>query len=154
MSSPPPLRVTVIDDHGSEEGSDTITFTISRETPTDTPFTINYTLTGTASNGVDYVTNILSVTMPAGETDVLVVITPVDDGLGEPTETVTLTLLSSADYNIASPAAATAFIADNEPIVSLTVLDEFGSEEGPDTMTFNIVRTGSTNQPLTVNYRL
>jgi hypothetical protein len=155
MSSPPVvLRVTATDDQGSEEGSDTITFSIWREAPGDTALAVNYTLIGSASNGIDYVTNVLSATIPAGETNVLVVITPIDDGIAEPSETVTLSLLSSADYNIVSPAAATAFISDNEPIVSLSVPDEFGSEEGPDTITFNIIRTGNTAQPLTVNYQL
>jgi len=58
--------------------------------PAPTPYTINYTIGGTATNGVDYVTIPTSVTVPSGEDSVAIVIDPFYDGIPEGTETVVL----------------------------------------------------------------
>jgi hypothetical protein len=153
----PPVNVhaTVVDAQGSEEGPDPISFNIWRDGSTEAPLTVTYTLTGTATNGVDYVTNVLSVTIPAGEMSVLVEITPIDDPVAEPAETVLLSLVSGVDYTISSPAGGTGIIADNEPIVRLVVVDNEGNEEGGDPVVFNIWRTdASIAGPVVVNYTL
>lgn len=155
IEAPAPVRVIALDDQGSEEGSDTISFNIVRDGSTDAPLTVFYTLTGSADNGTDYETNTLSVTIPAGETNAVVVITPIDDPIGEPTETVVLTLVATAEYNTGSPIRATGRITDNEPVISLAVIDNEGNEEGSDPVVFNIWRTGGDHTvPLTVIYNL
>ncbi|MCI0746624.1 MAG: hypothetical protein L0Y58_14585, partial [Verrucomicrobia subdivision 3 bacterium] len=154
LINPPPVRVAATDDQGAENPADTISFNIWREGGTEEPLTVIYTLTGTAGNGVDYQTNVLTATIPAGETNVVITITPTDDPLGEPTETVILTLASTSEYNVAAPVRATGFIVDDEPILTLTATDDFGGEEGADTITFSISRETAGATPLTVNYTL
>lgn len=62
--------------------------------PLPNPYTINYTIAGTATNGVDYTNIGTSVTIPAGDTAGIVNISPVLDGIPEGTETVKLYLLN------------------------------------------------------------
>lgn len=156
MTSPPKVRVFATDAQGSEEGTDTISFDIRREVSTEEPLTVIYTLTGTATNGVDYVTDPLTAIIPAGETNVMVVITPIDDLHSDPAETVILTLVGTADYNTGSPTAATGIIVDNEPLVSVVARDSEGNEEGLDPIIFEVFRAGvgSIAGPLTVTYTL
>jgi Calx-beta domain-containing protein len=156
MVSPPKVRVFATDDQGSEEGPNTISFDIRREVSTDQPLTVIYTLTGTATNGIDYVTDPLTAIIPAGETNVIVVITPIDDLHSDPAETVILTLVGTADYNTGSPTAATGTIVDNEPLLSVIAQDSEGNEEGPDPIIFEVFRAGvgSIAGPLTVTYTL
>jgi hypothetical protein len=153
--APAPVRVFAQDDQGSEEGPDTISFNIVRDGSTDAPLTVVYTLAGTAANGVDYETNTLSAVIPAGETNVVVVITPIDDALGEPAETVILTVVATSEYNTGTPVRATGTIADNEPVIALAVIDSEGNEELNDPVVFEIYRSGGrTDVAVTVLYSL
>jgi hypothetical protein len=75
--------------------------------------TVNYAITGTAANGVDYSLLSGSVVIPNGSNSVDIPITSLEDGLFEGTETITLTLLPSLDYGIGE-SSATLYLADNE----------------------------------------
>jgi uncharacterized protein (TIGR02145 family) len=55
-----------------------------------TPYTVNYTIGGTAVNGVDYVTIPSSVTIPVGQDSTGIIINPFLDNLPEGIETVIL----------------------------------------------------------------
>lgn len=156
IAPPTAVSVAALDDQGSEEGPDILSFNIWRDGSTDEPLTIQYTLTGTATNGVDYVTDLLTAIIPAGETNVVVVITPIDDPHSDPNETVMLTLVGTAVYTIVSPVGATGTIIDNEPLVSVVAQDSEGNEAGPDPIIFDVFRAGigSIAGPLTVNYTL
>ena len=153
---PPGVSVEVFDPLAHENGPDTATFSVYRTGDTSQDLVVQYTLTGTATNGTDYVTNMLSATIPAGATNVEVVITPIDDTEAEVTETVVLTLASGSTYDLKSPSAATIFIADNEiPVVTVTslrpIVEEGMVSYGPE---FIFTRVGETNVELYVNYDL
>ncbi|NIP86672.1 MAG: hypothetical protein GTO03_14365, partial [Planctomycetales bacterium] len=69
-----------------------------------------YTLGGTAIAGVDYEGEpglSGTMTIPAGQSAATITITPVDDEEVEVAETVELTLQSSSQYTLGSPATAT-----------------------------------------------
>lgn len=153
---PPPVSVETPDSFGHENGADTITFSIYRTGDTSADLTVNYTLTGTAINGTDYVTNTLSATILAGFTNVLVTLTPEDDSVAEPTETVVLTLVSGAAYDLSSPVAGTGYIADNEtPHVTITAARAAIEESIPNyPAQFTITRLGETNLDIFVNVDL
>ncbi len=79
------------------------------------PLTFNYTLSGTATNGLDYNTLSGTATLESGQTSVEIPITPIDDSLIEGTENVVLTLQEGASYNLdLDKSAATVSILDNE----------------------------------------
>lgn len=94
-------------------------FTINRLGDTAASLTVNYTISGTASNGVDYIFLPGTVTIPAGESNAVVTVMPIDDDIPEPTETVVLTLASGAGYGVLSSRSATVNLADDGDIGGL-----------------------------------
>jgi len=144
---PPEVSLEVSDNLGSENGSDTISFTISRAGDTTAPLTVNYSLTGTALNGSDYSTNELSITILAGQSSASVILTPADDTEPEPIETVVLTLVPSTNYVILTSGPATAYILDNEtPQFTLTTARPVVYEDSFYYMPeFILTRLGETN---------
>lgn len=141
------VSVTATDPIASEAGPDTGTFTITRTGSTSEPLTVNYTLSGTASNGEDYTEMSGTVVIPANESSVDVVVTPIDDSVAELTETVILTLATSENYAVASPSSATVVIADNEtPLLQIVSLSTNIYERlQHDYARLTIRRLGNTN---------
>ena len=156
----PTVSVVATDANASEQGPDTGTFTITRAGDMSSALTVNYTLSGTAQNGTDYQRVGTSVTIAAGASSATVTVTPVDDTQVEGDETVILTIVSDAAYNVGSLNNATVTIHDNDqpppqkPTVTVVATDANASEQGPDTGTFTITRAGDMSSALTVNYTL
>lgn len=75
---------------------------------------VNYQLSGTASNGIDYVNLPGTVTIPAGQPGTLVNLVPINDTVAEGIETVTLTVLPGAGYSPEVLGLNTLEIIDNE----------------------------------------
>jgi hypothetical protein len=77
--------------------------------------TVQFTVAGTATAGSDYTALPTSVTIPAGQTSVTVTVSPINDTLPEPSETVVLTL-APGGYVIGGTGAATVIIGDDDTI--------------------------------------
>jgi hypothetical protein len=94
-------------------------FTISRLGNASTNLTVNYTVTGTASNGVDYVALPGTVTIPAGEAYAMIPVVPFYDGKTNFSKTVVISLAadtnSPPDYTLGRPSRAAALIMDYWP---------------------------------------
>ncbi len=82
--------------------------------PLGVPVTINYTLTGSASPGADYLPLSGSATIAAGQNTIDIEIKAIDDVMVEGSETVVLTLDSSAEYILGTNSSATVSINDND----------------------------------------
>ncbi len=142
-----PVTVAASDATASEDDLSTGTFTLTRTGPTTSPLTVNFTVGGTALSGGDYTAIGTSAVIPAGQASVPVVITPLDDSLLEPSETVVLTLSSSASYAFSVSASATVTLADDESLF-VRMNDGFDSvtatagNDGDDP--FDSAWTGST----------
>ena len=96
----------------TKEGSfNSAVFTLSRSAAGE-PLTINYTMSGTASNGSDYIALPGSATFGAAETTVTIEVEAMDDAVAEETETVVFNITPSAGYVSGESAAVT--IEDNE----------------------------------------
>jgi uncharacterized surface protein with fasciclin (FAS1) repeats len=149
---PAGVSVEVTDPVASESG-DTGSFSIFRDN-TIGDLAVYYSLTGSAGNGVDYETNVLSAVIPAGSTNVVVTITAIDDNITEPVENLTLTILGSSEYNLRPPIVGSIAIADNEPAqIAVSTVDSTAVERFPsDTITFRVQRTGETNSELFVSF--
>ncbi len=120
--------VSTADPSAAEAGPDPAIFTITRSGGPTNALQVYYTLSGTAVSNVDYTVSPQSpFTFPEGQTSIDITITPIDDGQGEPIETVVLTLATGI-YNIVSPASAEATIADND--LSLRYWDINGATAG------------------------
>ena len=151
----PTVTVSATDAAAAEAGPDTGTYTVTRTGPTTAALTVNYALSGTASDGTDFPTLGTSVTIPVGASSAAITLTPTDDALAEADETAILTLSANAAYAIGTPSVATVTISDNDlPTVTVTASDASASEAGPDTGQYTISRTGPTTAALAVNYAL
>lgn len=142
------VSVTAPAANASEAGPTPGTFTITR-TSGGSPLTVFYTMTGSASNGVDYV-NALggalsgSVTFAAGDLSTNITIVPVDDAVPEVTEAVRLSITPSITY--AGADSATITISDNEtPQLTIANVSSQMFERTNDYATFRLTRLGDTN---------
>ena len=147
----PTVTVAATDASAAEDGPSTGTFTFTRTGPTTLPLTVNYTVGGTATSGVDYGSIGTSVTLGIGVTSVTRTVTPIADTLVEGNETVVVTL-AAGQYINGSPSSATVTIADSVPTITVTATDASAAEDPNDTGTFTFTRTGPTTLALTVNY--
>ena len=96
----------------SEIGPTPGVFTVTRPAgATNEALAVNYTVSGSASNGVDYSSLGGTATIAAGQSNAAIVVTPILDELLEGTETVRVTLASGA-YVVGSPSNAEVTIAD------------------------------------------
>ncbi|MFM7100192.1 MAG: PKD domain-containing protein, partial [Verrucomicrobiota bacterium] len=152
------VSVTVLD-ADCAEGANTGTFRITR---TGTAaLTLNcYQTTGTATKGTDYtlspdfvaVSPYQTLTIPAGQPFLDVVVTALDDTAVESFETVTLEVVPSTDYVIGNP-AATLLLTDTDTANSLVRVrvDDRDAFESGDPGRFVIERLGSTASSLSVS---
>lgn len=143
----PEVSVIATDTVASEPGSDTAAFALTRSGDLTGSLTVSYTLTGTASNGIDYATNTLSITFAPGEATTNIVITVTDDVIAEPVETVIFNLAVGATYQQGSPASATVQILDEDlPEIHLSTTDTNTYEPlAGDPVVFLLTRYGDTN---------
>ncbi len=134
----------------AENGS-AASFYLSRTGSTTAALTVNYTMSGTATNGTDYASVTGAATIAAGALGVDVPITPTNDALVEGTETITLTLAAGA-YGKGAP--ATFYLTDDEnptvavgfPTTSATGTETAGTVNIPVTL------SASSGSPITVEY--
>lgn len=89
--------------------------------------TVSYSLSGTATNGVDYSNLTGSVTFAAGQTTVDIPINIIDDNDVEGDETVTISLIGNSNYNLGTSVDGTITIADNDLPGSVQWINQFGT---------------------------
>ena len=98
----------------SQTGEGTGTFTFTRTGSTASALTVNFTVAGTATAGVDYTALGTSVTIAAGSATATKQVTVIEDAAIEGDETVSVTLATGAGYGIGSPSAAVVTIKDDD----------------------------------------
>jgi hypothetical protein len=112
---PPTVTITAPDPSASEvPATDTGKFRITRMGCTDSDLSVFFTISGTASNGMDYRRLRGNATIRSGKTSFTITLRPIDDTISEPDETAILTLSPNANYIIGSPSTATVTIHSNE----------------------------------------
>lgn len=108
----PTVTISATDPIAFESGSDPGVFTISRTGDSNAPLTVNYTIGGNATEGVDYNTIGNSVTIPVGSDSVTVTIQPINDAIIDDEEVV-LSLIAIEDfYTVGAPGSAAVTITD------------------------------------------
>ncbi|HVV01144.1 MAG TPA: Calx-beta domain-containing protein, partial [Verrucomicrobiae bacterium] len=111
----PVLDASASDPNAAEPGADTGMVTITRTGSATDALTVNLEITGTASNGVDYATLPATITFPAGVTSTNLLITPINDSLGETAETVIVTIAGNPGlYDVRNPYAIVTIADDND----------------------------------------
>ncbi|NOT55753.1 MAG: hypothetical protein HOP18_14225, partial [Deltaproteobacteria bacterium] len=110
----PVVSIAATDAQAAEPGANPGVITLTRTGSTTAPLTVKLTLTGGATNGVDYRTLPTAITMPAGRVTLAVAITPLDDVVVEATEVVNVNIAASDAYRTGAPATAAVSILDND----------------------------------------
>jgi gliding motility-associated-like protein len=93
---------TILGNFAMEGGCNDAIICFSLSDPATSNFTINYTLQGSATNGVDYPTFPTSMTIPAGSDSVCYVISPYADGISEGMENIIIVLQNQISCNTVS----------------------------------------------------
>lgn len=138
------------------------TFTVSLAAANASDVTVQYSVGGTATQGVDYEALGSSVTIPAGGTSAAVEVRPIDDDAVEGDETVVLTLTgtSSTDVPVGTPSSATLTISDDdhgnggaaEVVLSVSASDDSAAEAPNDGGQFTVNRVNGDDRAVTVSY--
>ena len=108
----PKVRVVATDPTAVEGGS-TGLFTFVRDGAATNDLALQVTYTGSATNGVDYVTLTNVVTIPAGQRAVDLLVQPTSELLAGHDRTVKVHLLRTDTYVLGSPKSATVTIVEN-----------------------------------------
>ena len=160
-----PIVSVVATDPTADESGATGYFTFARDISAGA-LTVNFAVTGTATDGVDYVSIGTTVSFADGDASKIVVINPYGDVLAESTETAIVTISPSANYAVStSPLnTATVSIANTSTPVTVTVISTV-SEASPlqpggigqqvsevvNDGIWTFTRSGSTASALTAN---
>ncbi len=130
-------------------------FTLTRSESNINSLTVNYTITGTATNGTDYLQLTGTATFAAGSSTTTITVTPTDDFIVEGNETITLTLATGTGYNIGTAKTATVTIADNDviPQVSINNVTITEGNSGTRNANFIVSLSNPRNQTITVAYQ-
>ena len=121
----PTVAVSVSPASVAEDGATNLVYTFTLSNPSAFATTVNYTLSGSATNGTDYTGSALTgtVTIPAGSTTATITIDPTTDTTFEGNETVIATITSASSNSVAltaTTAAATGTITDDDlPTLSI-----------------------------------
>ena len=151
----PNITLTVAPSSVLEDGTPNLIYTFTRTGATTNALTVNYGITGTATNGTDYATIGTSVTFAANSATATVTVNPTVDTTIENNETVALTLATGTSYTIGTTTAVTGTITnDDGPTISLGLNYSAISEDSPSNFIYTFTRTGATTNSLTVNYSI
>lgn len=171
----PTITVSATDNSASEANSttDTGTYEVLITPAPNTPLTINFNMSGTASTGAgtDYTLSATGGTLgyssPNGTVDIgigttsfTVTLTANNDSAmeGATPETAVLTLTASGSYTIGTASNATVDILDNDtpPDVSVAATDASATEATPasDSGVYTITFTPPANAAMTLNFTM
>ncbi|HTD68710.1 MAG TPA: Calx-beta domain-containing protein [Candidatus Limnocylindria bacterium] len=154
----PVVSITATDDAAAESGGDTGSFTVTRTGDTSAALTVNFLITGTASNGVDYIALPTSVTLATDVSSTNFALTPIDDPIGEGIESITVSILGTPlSFEVRENIAATVQLADDadKPLATVATTRPAAYESIPDRKGQFTVRLSNPNSTdTTVLYAL
>lgn len=118
-NGPPPTPLPVItvdatDADADEETGGTGTFTFTRTTVLTGDLVVTFTVSGSATPGVDYSAIGTTITIPDSQSTATLTVTPTNDILEEGAETVTVTISVNSAYGVGSPNSATVTISETD----------------------------------------
>lgn len=108
----PVVTVTAQRAAASEAGPTPGLFRVTRAGDLSAPLSVDFSLTGPATAGTDYLCWEPRAVFPAGAETAWIAVLPRNDALAEGDEAVTLTLAAAPGYVVGAPNAATVTIAD------------------------------------------
>ncbi len=147
----PQVSLSTSDALAWETGPDGGAFVVQRAGSTASSLTVAYTLSGSATNGGDYQALPGSITLPAGSSEAVIAVTPIDDAIAESSESVTLTLQGGATYTLGTTTSGTVVIDDDDtPGVRIAPTGGLTTTEAGGSATFEVVLTSAPTADVTV----
>lgn len=140
----PTATISVAPAAVAEDGAANLVYTVTFDQAAFAPVSVAYTISGTATNGTDYVAIASPVVIPAGVTTGTIVVDPIADSIIEADETVILTLVAGTGYTVGVPSSATGTIL-NDDLPNLSINDVSANEGNAGTT--NFVFTVSLSAP-------
>jgi len=117
--------------------------------------TVFFTVTGTATSGLDYQALPESVTFTDGQDSIPLPVIAIDDTQIEVEESVKLALTSSEAYRVLYPSSAMVLVQDNDQRVRIDASDFIAAEPGDENPgEFTFTRFGTTNGDLRVYFTI
>jgi Ca2+-binding RTX toxin-like protein len=137
-----------------EDGTVNFVYTFTRNGDLTNPLTVNYTITGTATN-TDYTGATpgtgKTITFAAGSATAILTIDPTADTTSESNETIVLTLANGTDYTVGTTTAVTGIITNDDS--SILSINDVTVVEGLDTNAYLTVNLNNPiNQTVRFNY--
>ena len=157
------VGVTVTPQTVFEDSNGTLVFTFTRTGLLDAPLTANFTVNGTALVDEDFVVTGAdsfsdmagTITFPANSNTVVVTLDPIAETDLEADESITLTVVPTAEYVAATQSSATGTIVNDDTTVTVDVFPAAVNEDGAGILIYTFRRQGfGLDQPLTVNVSL
>ena len=150
-------EVTIADTtEGNETGPANGLFTVSQSMQTGTPTVISYSVSGSATSGVDFTALSGTVTIPANTSSATISVPVLNDNLIEADETVTVTLnsITSGDPTVSIGAAnnATLNILDDDTGTVSIAATTNGNETGPVDGRFTVTQSGVSSTATVIGY--
>jgi len=146
---PAVVSITATDASAAEPSGNNGNFRITRAGNPANALTVNYTLSGTATNGTDYTSLPGSKVINAGAATADISLSVLDDTFAEGSEVATATVAAGAGYTIGgSPANIT--ITDNEPVLTVAATPANVIEGTTTQIIFTVTRAGVLTSALTV----
>jgi hypothetical protein len=150
----PTVTLAVADSTATEPGTDTGAFRFTRTGETSGPLTVFYGVAGTALPGVDYAAFGGGIVIPAGSSNVILTVTPLDDTVPEVVERVLVQLQPSPDYNVGTAAPQGVNLRDNDsglPAVGFSYA-AFSGPESDTSVEISVQLSTNTASTVTVGY--
>jgi hypothetical protein len=126
-----PVVTVTATDPDAAEGDDPGMFTIRRTGALGSSLRVRYWFGGSALHQADYVASGDQILIPAGQSQVSITVTPIDDNRREDDETIDLELLPDPSYTLGQASGAEVTLADNGdalPAVGFVLLNSRGLE--------------------------
>lgn len=152
---PPPQLTVSLQDPAISEAAGSTNLIASIPSAAVVPVTLTFSLAGTATDGVDYSANTLSITIPIGQTSANLTLTANGDSIFEGDETVTFGIASVSGASTTSTTLPTLTISDDDapPTVTLSVAPSSLNESNGSTL-LTATLSATTSFDVTVNLGL
>ncbi|WP_018970347.1 Calx-beta domain-containing protein [Rubritalea marina] len=150
----PELSVSVADALASEQdSSDLARFTVTSTIAWATSLVVEYTLGGSATNGVDYTQLSGSVVIPANETTADIDIAAVSDLIAEGDESLILTLLAGQGFTVGASQDSVTIVDYVLPVITITADDMIAdATDVSNTASFIVAAGQPVSSDLAVTY--
>jgi len=158
----PDVTVAVSPASVLEDGPDNLVYTFTREGPTTSALTVNFSVAGTGSSSTDYAltgaatfdgTN-GTLSIPIGSSTATLTANPTTDSTVEPDETVIVSTTAGTGYDVGTPGSATGTITNDDTDVSVAVAPTSTTEDGAGNLVYTFTRVGVTSGALTSNFTI